>query len=132
MKRISIIRQIVETGRTTARINDSFPGLAMTDPNNFKSLLYYFGLLTISGTERGEVVLTIPNQTVREQLYTYLVDTYRQSDLFADARAQLLKYAADPIVTETVGKAKLRLITVVFRTWEVVEMDEVALPLASN
>ena len=232
----SIIREIVENGRTTANINSSFPADRMVDTNNFKSLLYYFGLLTISGTERGNVVLTIPNQTVREQLYTYLVDTYHLAELFAvdlnklnnlmagmaydgdwqpvftyigeelkrqsrirefidgeahvkgfllaylgltnyyylqpeyesgkgyadfyfrpnpsvtgipylyllevkyakasdpadkeqelmtEARTQLLQYAADPIVTQSIGTAKLRLITVVFRTWEVVAMEEV-------
>ena len=42
-----------------------------------------------------------------------------------EARTQLLQYAADPIVTQSIGTAKLRLITVVFRTWEVVAMEEV-------
>lgn len=73
----SVIREVIETGRTLGRIKDSFSVLEMVDPNNFKSLLYYFGLLTISGVERGNVVLSIPNQAVREQLYTYLIDAYQ-------------------------------------------------------
>lgn len=232
----SIIRQIVETGGTTALISDGFSVDEMVNPNNFKSLLYYFGMLTISGTSMGDAILTIPNQTVREQLYTYLIDSYQQAEVFAvdlyrlnnlmkdmahsanwkpvfayigqelktqsrirefiegeahikgfllaylgltnyynvqpeyesgkgyadfyfrpnpqlndiryayllevkyakandsiskiealeaEARQQLLQYASDPIVTQTIGEAQLRLIIVVFRTWEIVETTEV-------
>ena len=45
------------------------------------SLLYYFGMLTISGTYEGKTKLTIPNQVVREQLYAYLLSTYDEADL---------------------------------------------------
>ena len=45
------------------------------------SLLYYFGMLTISGTYKGKTKLTIPNQVVREQLYTYLLNTYNDANL---------------------------------------------------
>lgn len=45
------------------------------------SLLYYFGMLTISGTYEGKTKLTIPNQVVREQIYTYLLSTYNEAEL---------------------------------------------------
>nr|WP_163211371.1 ATP-binding protein [Bacteroides sp. 519] len=232
----SVIREIVETGQTTALLNSGFSVEQMVDPNNFKSLLYYFGLLSIQGRYRGDAVLIIPNHTVREQIYTYLIESLSDSDIFRidfyqlgnlikemayqgewkpvfsfiaselekqsrvrefidgeahvkgfllaylgmthyymllpeyelakgyadfyfqpstqlpdmeyayllevkylkradsdahittlkeEARAQLLKYASDNIVTSTIGEAKLRLITVVFRGWELVEMEEV-------
>ena len=38
-------------------------------------------MLTISGMHKGETKLTIPNQVVREQLYTYLLNTYNEADL---------------------------------------------------
>ena len=49
--------------------------IAQTD--NFKSLLFYYGMLTIAGTRGPMLQLTIPNQVVREQLYGYLADAYR-------------------------------------------------------
>ena len=49
----------------------------------------------------------------------------KEQELMTEARTQLLQYAADPIVTQSIGTAKLRLITVVFRTWEVIAMEEV-------
>ncbi len=77
----SIIQHIVETGGITAELKEHFPSEGITDPDNFVSLLYYFGMLTISGTRRGKIVFRIPNQTVREQLYGYLIDTYRENHL---------------------------------------------------
>lgn len=233
----SIIREVVETGRTIVSLSDSFSVEAMTQPDNFKSLLYYFGLLSIGGVEQGDAILTIPNHTVREQLYSFLTDGYADSDIFRidfhqlgklvkamaytgdwqpvfryiaselekqsrirefidgeahvkgflsaylgltnyylvlpeyelakgyadfyfqpnpqltdmpyawllevkylkrdepenrvavlkkEARIQLLRYASDePVVTATLGNAKLRLITVIFRGWELAGMDEV-------
>ncbi|NDV66150.1 ATP-binding protein [Bacteroides sp. 224] len=232
---LSVIREIVETGHTTATLKDGFSVDEMVKPDNFKSLLYYFGLVTIQGTKQGDTLLGIPNHTVREQMYTYLVEGLGDANAFqldfyelaqlmkgmayrgewqsvfsyigaelekqsrirqfmdgeahvkafllaylgltnyyqlmpeyelgkgyadfyfrpnprltdmeyayllevkylkrdepesriatlkADAREQLLKYASDKIVTSTIGGAKLKLITVVFRGWEVAEMIE--------
>ena len=234
----SVIREVVESGRTAANLTDAFSVERMLAPDNFKSLLYYFGLLTIQGTERGTAVLAIPNHTVREQMYSYLTESLADTDVFridvyklaqliqnmaydgdwqpvfayiaselekqsrvrefidgeahikgfllaflgmthhymvlpeyelakgfadyffqpnprltdmpyaylvevkylkrgdsdtqipalkADARAQLLKYASDEYVNSTIGGAKLRLLTVVFRGWELLDMEEVSL-----
>ena len=38
-------------------------------------------MLTISGTYKGKTKLTIPNQVVREQIYTYLLSTYNEAEL---------------------------------------------------
>lgn len=78
----SIIQQIIARGSVTGTIVTSFPAERMTDTENFKSLLFYFGMLSIRGVYQGETVLGIPNLTVREQLYTYLVEAYRNADLF--------------------------------------------------
>ncbi len=79
----SIIQEIVNNGETTAVIKDAFPAEDITKPDNFKSLLYYFGLLSIKGTKRGDTLLGVPNLTVREQLYTYLIEAYREADVFS-------------------------------------------------
>ena len=82
----SVIQHIVETGGITARLKDSFPSERITDPDNFVSLLYYFGLITIAGNSLKGVRFRIPNQTVREQVYGYLTDTYRDNDLAVEER----------------------------------------------
>lgn len=79
----SIIQDIVTNGETVGTIKTAFPAEDLAKPDNFKSLLYYFGLLTIRGTKWGSTLLAIPNLTVREQLYSYLVEAYRSADLFS-------------------------------------------------
>ena len=82
-KNTSVIQQLVSEGRVTASISTSFPAERMVETDNFKSLLFYFGMLSIQGTDFGDTILGIPNLTVREQLYTYLVEAYRNASLFA-------------------------------------------------
>ena len=77
----SIIQHIVETGTITAELKSHFPSEGITNPDNFVSLLYYFGMLTIAGHKRDNTCFVIPNQVVREQVYGYLTQTYRDNDL---------------------------------------------------
>ena len=77
----SIIQTLVSQGYITGELKKGFPAINITNPDNFVSLLYYFGMLTISGTYKGKTLLTIPNQVVREQIYTYLLNTYNEADL---------------------------------------------------
>ena len=77
----SVIQTLVSQGFITGELKDSFPAVNIVDPDNFVSLLYYFGMLTISGMHEGKTKLTIPNQVVQEQLYTYLLNTYNEADL---------------------------------------------------
>ena len=77
----SIIQTLVSEGYVTGELKKGFPAINITNPDNFVSLLYYFGMLTISGTYKGKTRLTIPNMVVQEQLYTYLLNTYDEADL---------------------------------------------------
>ena len=56
----SIIQTLVSQGYITGELKDSFPAANIVDPDNFISLLYYFGMLTISGMHKGKNKLTIP------------------------------------------------------------------------
>ena len=44
-------------------------------------LLYYFGMVTIGGTYMGDTKFVIPNEVVREQIFSYLLETYKDNDL---------------------------------------------------
>ena len=81
----SIIQTLVSQGYITGELKEGFPAVSITNPDNFVSLLYYFGMLTVGGMYEGKTKLTIPNQVVREQLYTYLLNTYNEAELsFSD------------------------------------------------
>ena len=80
----SIIQQLVTQGFVTGTLNENFPAERINDPDNFLSLLFYFGMVTIDGTYDGETKFIIPNEVVRDQMYTYLLDTYKENDLVYD------------------------------------------------
>ena len=66
----SVIQTLVSQGYITGELKKGIPAVNITNPDKFISLLYYFGMLTISGIDKGKTKLTIPNQEVQEQLYT--------------------------------------------------------------
>ena len=80
----SIIQQLVTQGYVTGTLNENFPAERINDPDNFLSLLFYFGMVTIDGTYKGDTKFIIPNEVVRDQMYTYLLDTYKENDLVYD------------------------------------------------
>ena len=67
----TVIQTLVSQGYITGRLKEGFPATSVTNPDNFVNLLYYFGMLTISGTYQGDIRFTILNMVV-QQLYTYL------------------------------------------------------------
>ncbi|RGX77918.1 hypothetical protein DXA68_13550 [Bacteroides stercorirosoris] len=59
-------------GYIIGELQEGFSPANITNSDNFVNLLYYFGMLTISGKYQGRIKLAIPNLTVQEQLYTFL------------------------------------------------------------
>ena len=68
----SLLKTIVEEGEIASQINPSFPLEELLHRENFISLLYYLGLLSINGTVEGQPLLKIPNRTVKELMYGYI------------------------------------------------------------
>ncbi len=66
------LRTILEEGQVLSEVVMSFPLAELHLPENFTSLLYYFGLLTFRGTEMGSPVLAPPNQTILLLMYEYI------------------------------------------------------------
>ena len=77
------LRSIIEKGQARARVVDSFPLEEVAEPDNFHSLLYYFGLLTFAGRgKRGKPILKVPNQTVYQLLFGYIRDALKDTECF--------------------------------------------------
>ncbi len=72
------LSEIIETGEVQSNVVKSFPVEELINPENFVSLLFYFGLLSYRGIGR----LAIPNRTVRTLMYGYLREGYRDVDVF--------------------------------------------------
>ena len=77
-----LLRRIVADERVDARIQTGFPAERLADRENFLSLMHYFGLLSIREVADGVTRLGIPNQTVRQLMYGYLRDGFRDVGAF--------------------------------------------------
>ena len=75
--RRSIIHRIAEEGYIFGTLNESFPADTLTDSDNFISLLFYYGMLTIGDVEGAMLKLIIPNNNVRRQYYDWLMKEYQ-------------------------------------------------------
>ena len=71
-----LLRRVISEGRADSDVVETFPQARLTDPENFLSLMHYFGLLSIRDVVAGVPRLGIPNQTVRRLMYGYLRDAY--------------------------------------------------------
>ena len=78
-----LLRHIIGEQQVDSAIQISFPLDRLDRRENFLSLLFYFGLLSIRGVESGVPRLGIPNQTVKRLMYGYLRDAYDDVDLFS-------------------------------------------------
>ena len=76
--RKGVILTVAEKGEIVANIEETFPARALTNPDIFVSLLFYYGMLTIKGTFGDQLVLGIPNNNVRKQYYNYLIELYQE------------------------------------------------------
>ncbi|WP_291591803.1 ATP-binding protein [Bacteroides sp.] len=89
--RMSTIEEIAAKGEILVDLHTSFSAEKVADIDNFRSLLYYYGLLTICGTRGDRLKMCIPNNCVREQYLGFLRDYYQQ------AHALNLSYLKDLI-----------------------------------
>ena len=73
---LPMTEQTVTSGGVQFPLVDSFPAEAIIKPANFRSLFFYYGLLSMSGRNRGATVFSVPNACVEKQIYAYLRDRY--------------------------------------------------------
>jgi len=98
------------------KIKDSFSAFELTKSENFISLLYYLGLITIKEEKYADVILTIPNQTINqimaefvqamlEETNTLEIDLREFSDLMIklalDESLEVFYYLADKLKENT-------------------------------
>ncbi len=78
----STIKKIAEEGEIRANIVTSFPAEKLAARENFVSLLYYFGILTIDRVEDDQIVLAVPNLAIRTVMFSYLVEGFSEAEIF--------------------------------------------------
>lgn len=75
--RKGILLEVAEKGTITGNVANSFPASQLTEPEMFKSLLFYYGMLTLTDDYGIEQELGIPNNNVRKQYYEFLLREYQ-------------------------------------------------------
>ena len=78
-----LLREVIGEEQVDTRIRPGFPLERLSEPENFLSLLHFFGLLSIRGAPYGMPRLAIPNQTVKRLMYGFLRDGYRDVEMFS-------------------------------------------------
>ena len=76
--RKGVLRRITDEGQIVTNLITTFPATEIANPEIFPSLLFYYGMLTITGTRGNYVVLSIPNNNVRKQYYEFLLEEYQE------------------------------------------------------
>ncbi|MCK4765656.1 MAG: AAA family ATPase [Candidatus Aminicenantes bacterium] len=82
----SRLQAIVENGFVTSRLQKSFQLRHLERTENFISLLFYFGLLTIGGVDaerEDKVILKIPNEAIKKLFYEYIREVYLETEVFS-------------------------------------------------
>ncbi|MCP4149675.1 MAG: AAA family ATPase, partial [bacterium] len=75
------LQEIIQKGEIDSDIIEGFPLERLAHRENFISLLFYFGLLTIK-KEAVEPTLRIPNETARRLYYDYIKEAYEETSIF--------------------------------------------------
>jgi hypothetical protein len=77
----SKLKAVLDDGYIYSKIEKAFPLKNLAKPENFYSLLFYFGLLTIeSGGEKEQLKLVIPNETIKKLYYEYILEVYSEME----------------------------------------------------
>lgn len=109
-ERLTSIERIANEGYVDMRLQRSFPAMRLLDKDNFLSLVYYYGMLTIGGGEYPVCHMVVPNECVRQQYWSFMVSMYEKAAPLAtkpvetDYRAMVYEGHWLPVL-EKIGQA---------------------------
>ena len=75
----AIMEEILAEGKISSNLVTSFPYEYLNSRDNFISLLFFFGLLTLDDSFRGQTQFKIPNLAVQSFLNTFITDGYTKA-----------------------------------------------------
>jgi hypothetical protein len=78
----SVLQEILENNWISSKIQSSFSIKDIGKRDNFISLLYYFGLITIDDYQRDKYVLKIPNEAIKDFFTNYIKEGFEDAGIF--------------------------------------------------
>ena len=73
---LPVTEKLLVGGKIQFALSETFPVEDLIKPLNFKSLFFYYGLLSMVGMEDGDPVYGVPNACVERQMCDYLRSAY--------------------------------------------------------
>lgn len=78
----SVLQEIIKNNQISSTIQSSFSIKNIGKRDNFISLLYYFGLITIDDYVEDEFVLKIPNEAIKDFFTNYIKEGFEDAGIF--------------------------------------------------
>ena len=76
LEALPMTEQAIAKGGIQFPLVESFPAEDIIKPENFRSLFFYYGLLSMVGWKNGRPVFGVPNGCVEKQIFGYLRTRY--------------------------------------------------------
>ena len=75
---LPLTEELAANGEVTFGLVDAFQIKDIAKVENFKSLYFYYGIVTLSRTARGKLYFRVPNECVRLQVLEYMREQYEK------------------------------------------------------
>ena len=82
---LPLTEELADRDEVTFPLVESFPVEGVLKEENFKSLYYYYGIVTMSRVWRGNLLFRVPNECVRRQIFDYMRAEYAKRPHAVDA-----------------------------------------------
>jgi len=90
---LPLTEELADADETTFELVDSFPIEQIFNEKNFKSLYYYYGIVTMGSSRRGRTYFRVPNECVRRQVFEYMRSEYEKRPNAVDVDEFIDKFA---------------------------------------
>ncbi len=91
---LPLTEELADKGEVTFPLVDSFPIEDIVKEKNFKSLYYYYGIVTMSRIYCGDLQFRVPNECVRRQIFDYMREEYEKRPNAVDTSEFIQKFNA--------------------------------------
>ena len=91
---LPLTEELADRGEVSFPLVESFPVEGILKEENFKSLYYYYGIVTMSRVWRGNLQFRIPNECVRRQIFDYMREEYAKRPNAVDTSEFTAKFDA--------------------------------------
>ena len=91
---LPLTEELADSDETSFGLVESFPIEKILDEANFKSLYYYYGIVTMGRFYRGDLMFRIPNECVRRQIFDYMRAQYASRPNAVDTAEFTAKFNA--------------------------------------